>query len=193
MEEEKCYKIFLEFCAMDPEEKGFINVDILFDYVGGERTKFTERIFFYKDRNYKDKNLDFSSFLILLWNYCTLSPTALARMLFEIYDPDKLGKLEPCDLETMYRMMYDTNDINSECIKSFPYQQGYVDKGSFMNYCKSHYELIQPAIDYQKILKKRLGGTLSWESIILNRRLYFNSYELQVTFSYKSNCLNISL
>eukprot|EP01035_Chromulina_nebulosa_P018700 gene18700-24459_t len=56
--------------------------------VGGIRTKFTERVYYYENLESKDNSLNFMAFALASWNYCTLQPSGLARMIFEIFDPD---------------------------------------------------------------------------------------------------------
>lgn len=42
---QKAQKIFLIFCKIDTDESGSVDVDEAFEYMGGARTRFTERIF----------------------------------------------------------------------------------------------------------------------------------------------------
>jgi len=180
LDESKCYQLFLAFCLMDPEEKRITNVNKCFQYLGGIRTKFTERVYYYENLESKDNSLNFMAFSLASWNYCTLQPSGLARMIFEIFDPDNKLFVTRAQVQTMYRMLYDCDTHDEKVIKSFPFDDdNTISKSIFINHCNRHRHLIKPAIDYQTRLKKMLGGIIMWESVISCRKSYFQAFEVQ--------------
>ena len=137
-----------------------------FDYIGGVRTRFTERILYYDNIHTKNRKLDFPSFALIVWNYCTLTSAALARMIFEIFDPERNGTLEMVDIKTIYQMLYDSSDFDEKEIARLPFDKfNRISKARFIGHCKNHHHIIQPMIDYQSIMRRRLGGILMYVSM----------------------------
>ena len=174
----KCLAIFLIFCKIDTDESGSVDVDEAFAYMGGTRTKFTERIFDIKDKVSAKSGLQFGAFMIVLWNYCSFTQENLARYLFEIFDIDNKGTLEKPDIETMYRMMYDCDDFDEKYINRFPFSQNdVISKADFIRHVYWNSTLIKPALRYQKRLRKYLGGIVMWNGLMLFRERYFKLYQ----------------
>lgn len=64
---------------------------------------------------------DFEDWIIMLWNYCTLTDAQLAQYLFEIFDQENTGLIERADVETMYRMVYDCDDYDKVQVSNIPF------------------------------------------------------------------------
>jgi hypothetical protein len=74
IDEQKGIDLFLAFCAMDADAGGTVDLEECFGYLGGARTRFTERIW-YSDPKINDdgeyeEGLNFQEFAIVCWNYC---------------------------------------------------------------------------------------------------------------------------
>ena len=122
--------------------------------------------------------MTFREFLIRLWSYCTLTPAQLSRHLFEIYDADNTGILEKPDVESMYRMMYDCDEHEESCVKKFPYDEdGYVKKNDFVSHCDWYRHLIQPAMGYQRKVRKKTGGVIMWAGLTSYRKKVFAGHD----------------
>ena len=50
--------------------------------------------------------VDFKEFVVAVWNYCTLSPSALVHFAFDLYDRDESGWIEQHEIEQMLQDMY---------------------------------------------------------------------------------------
>ena len=81
------------FCKIDSSKDECIEVTELLTFLKLERSAFNIRVFtlFDKDRS---KQIDFSEFVIALWNWCTLSNNALESFAFDLYDNDGSGRIE---------------------------------------------------------------------------------------------------
>ncbi|KAJ1404550.1 hypothetical protein B484DRAFT_404751 [Ochromonadaceae sp. CCMP2298] len=167
MSEADGFEVFKTFALSDLNQDGDVDVDEVFRYMGGRRTKFTERLFYSEPHldheGLKKNGLNLNRFLIALWGYCTLDNAGLARYVFEIYDVDEHDLLEREDVVSMFRMLYDTNDFEEDYIKMFKFEE--YQKLSKDNFCRIAAKdrfLLQPAIDYQRRLQKNCGGAKLW-------------------------------
>jgi hypothetical protein len=177
---QKGTKIFLIFCKIDTDESGSVDVDEAFEYLGGTRTRFTERIFDIEGKLNAKEGLPFGAFAVVLWNYCSYTPSNMARYLFELFDVDRTGFLEKPDVETMYRMLYDCDDFEASVISRFPFDKNEViRKNDFVNHASHlfHRQLLRPALDYQNRLRRYLGGGLMWEGLSRYRERTFKTYD----------------
>jgi hypothetical protein len=180
MDLNRCLQIFNIFCKIDTDESGSVDVDEAFAYMGGQRTRFTERIFDVKDKVNAKEGLSFGPFSIVLWNFCSFSPALVARYIFEIYDVDNNKRLERPDIESMYKMMYDCDDSELSVIKRFPFDdEDIISKDDFIKHCVHRKNIIKPALDYQKRLRRCLGGGSMWDGLTKYRDRWFKVYDDQ--------------
>ncbi len=184
--EETAFALFRSFVAIDADQNGRVDVQELFNFIGGRPTRFTKRVFhnqFQKaNGDIEVIGLNFIEFIKVLWNFCTMSYFTLAQYVFEVMDIDNVGVLEKEDVETMYRMLYDCPMHDLEAVNLYPYYTNQVFK---LDFCKvsSHVGLtnrnqmlIQPAIDFQMRVRKKIGGKKFWVPLLKHRQTYF--YEI---------------
>lgn len=176
------FQLYVLFHNMDVENQGFITLDNCFASLGGYRTKFTERIYYYSIYS-NDRKLDFQSFALKTWFFLTLSRTSLCRMLFEIFDPDNTGFVEKIDLDVMYKMLYDVEKVNRKCIDKYSFKyDGKISKADFITYTRNHKKLIKPALQYQWTLRNACGSYLTWEMLTSYRNNYLVDVEKNVSY-----------
>lgn len=136
----------------------------------------------------------FKEFLIIIWHYCSLSYSGIARYIFEIFDPDNIGKLEKADVEAMYRLLFDTSEHDERCINAiYPFdEEDKISKEDFIQFSSSmtkklnaegqntklfslsgplfnNTDMIWPAIQVQGVLRKTFGGSAAWKSVTTYR------------------------
>ena len=127
-----------------------------------------------------EDGLDFKEFAIIVWNFCTLSPFHMAKMIFEIFDIEMINELERADIEAMYRFMYDCDDHDEFYVAQVPYDnEGNISKQEFASFVSKRKHIIQPALDYQLRLRKKMGGFIMWEGLAGFRRRMFLVYDEQ--------------
>ena len=121
VDEKTGYVIFRAFITIDTDEREKVTTDQCDTFInsafgllsfGTRKTKYTTRIFHYvgsKDDLNEDEllegakpGMDFQEFFLRLWNYCSLTPSQLARHLFEIYDADNIRILEKAGVILYY-------------------------------------------------------------------------------------------
>lgn len=185
--------------------------------LSGMRTKFTERIFtreilsdFDEDNGSNSttlsESLSFLDVLIIVWNFCSLSYAGLARYVFEIFDPEKLGLIEKPDVEAMYRMLFSSNEHDDRLIESiYPFDENEnISKTDFMDYSSTkkkvigkldgnstksrkllsigsityiNTDLIEPAIQFQTRMRKLFGGIGAWKTQMAYRERFYSELE----------------
>ena len=184
IDKHKGLDMFMAFCAMDADAGGTVDLEECFAYLGGKRTKFTERIWYSDSKINEDgeyeEGLDFEEFAIVCWNYCTISPFCMAKTVFEILDIDHANELERPDIECLYRMLYDCDEHDEYYIKELPWSaEKTITKAAFANHVSSNKHIIQPCLDYQRRLRKKFGGFILWETLSGHRRRQFAVYDEQ--------------
>jgi hypothetical protein len=111
----------------------------------------------------------------------SLSPSSL-RYVFEIFDPDQNFWLEQPDVEAIYRMLYDTDDHDTKHIQLIKFDDnGRISKEKFIKHMRSKKFIIRPALDYQKRVRKMLGGLIMWEGLSGYRKRHFSVYDTKST------------
>lgn len=178
LDEAKGLELFLTFCKMDADASGTVDVDECFSYLGGARTKFTERLFHaegrFNDNGEAEIGLEFREFAVIVWGYCTLTPYYLARKAFEIFDVERVDNLERPDIEAMYRMLYDCDEHDEYYVNQITFnKEGYITKDDFCEQVNKRRHIIEPCINYQARLRRRMGGFIMWEALTGFRRRYF--------------------
>lgn len=169
LDEERAFKIFEIFVKVDTDVSEKVSITELHKYLGGNRTKFTDRVLLATDNNIYDaialkEGINYFTFVTNLWNYCTLSVSGIARYCFEVFDVDNVNTLERPDLESMYRMLYDCDDCDSEQLSYLPLdaRDESLDKTRFVDHCRRNRHFVLPALEYQARLQRRVGGRVLW-------------------------------
>lgn len=149
------FEIFAAFLLMDERDTGKVSYHQCNYFIGESMTKYTTRIFAKavtkENEQVANDLMTFEEFSILVWNYCSYSTLQLAQQLFEIYDVNLTHVIGKSDVESMYRMMYDTDNHEESCIAQFPFNlEGQLKKQDFIQHCGKRNHLIQPAITYQR-------------------------------------------
>ena len=179
------YEIFKAFIAIDLDNSDNVDMDEIFKYFGGGRTAMQERFFWLpsddNDPTSAAKAMNFLEFALTSYKHLSLSVKQLARMVFEIYDPDGNGYLERCDLLSMFMWTYDVHEVSSNdiyYIDRFPFDEKlFIEKEAFIDHCAHHYFLLQPVIDFQRRLRRKMGGVAMWESISAYRSNKFRVFD----------------
>eukprot|EP00605_Chrysophyceae_sp_TOSAG23-4_P002503 GSChrysophyteH1.ASY1.ANO1.2766.1 assembled CDS len=183
IDEQRGIDMFLAFCAMDTDCGGTVDVEECFAYLGGQRSRFTERIWFTEPKINEDgeheEGLAFEEFAIVCWNYCTMSAYQLGQVSFEIFDVEKADQLEQPDIEAMYRLLWDCEEHDDYYVNQVPYDKndGFITKDKFCEHVAKKKHIIEPAINYQKRLRSKMGGYILWENLAGFRRRMFSVYD----------------
>lgn len=78
-------------------------------------------------------------------------------------------------------MLYDTNDHDTKHIAKIKFDDsGKISKEKFIKHMRSKKFVIRPAIDYQKRMRRQLGGLIMWEGLTGYRKRHFSVYDSKV-------------
>jgi len=133
--------------------------------------------------------LIFKRYFLLLWNYCTLNHHGLAGYIYEIFDVDAEDSLERGHLIAMWRMLYDYDAYEEETIALYGFDGGdekqrSISKARFCDVSAGNPLLIQPAVDFQAQLRRKIGGKSSWTGMTNHR---YRSFRAIITRSPNLN------
>jgi Ca2+-binding EF-hand superfamily protein len=179
----RCFELYKTFLKMDKDQSSEIDTEEVMKYLGGSRTKFTDRIYHIERQDHENRHIkptmQFKQFVIKTWNFLSMSTYHLARLAFEIFDPDEEEIIYREDIESMFKMMYASDDHDERYIKKFRFNENNgISKSDFIKHIerRSKY-IIQPMIEYQRRLRRKLGGMLMWEVIASHRISTFDVFD----------------
>lgn len=179
----RCFELYKIFLRMDKDQSSEIDIEEVMKYLGGYRTKFTNRVYHIERQDYEHRHIkptiQFKVFVIKTWDFLSMSTYHLARMAFEIFDPDGENEIYREDIEAMFKMMYASDDHDERYVKKFRFNdKNGINKDDFIHHIerRSKY-VIQPMIDYQRRLRRKLGGILMWEVIASHRISAFEVFD----------------
>ena len=183
LDEYGAYAIFIIFANMDVENRGELSQEECYQYIGGKRTAFTDRIFFI-DKKVTVKGevarMKFDEWLIMLWSFCTLTVGGMARLAFEVFDPDNRLIIERPDVEAMFRMLYATVEFDDRYVSCYQFNDyGEIDKSDFVEEScrKKAFMLMNPIINYQDRVRKCVGGIKLWKLLTKYRMTQFGNFD----------------
>ena len=184
-------KIYSSFIKMDIDGSGLINSREFIRFMEFKRAPFTERIFdLYADASTDDEHtseLDFSEFLICVWNYCSYDADLICHYLWSIFDLDKNNFLTLDEIDAMMRFVYYNNQQESTCnamnkIRHAAQGSSVLTFDAFKSLIVADNSLIQPAFDVQSRLIQKTTGSKSlvdgrpcWEIYCERRRAKYDA------------------
>eukprot|EP00981_Chlorochromonas_danica_P002670 scaffold521_cov177-Ochromonas_danica.AAC.24 len=180
------FAIFRVFVLLDSDESGLAQQEACYKFFHCRPFKFKERLFFCEIKEDNDTiirtGFTYREFFIRIWSYCSLTVNAIARYLFEIFDPDHRELITKAQVGTIFRMLYNLEGevVEEKDLAIYPFnQKDEIDKALFMEVSQKNPFLIQPAIQYQSYLRHRLGGRYAWETVSQYRKNHFFIYDYQ--------------
>lgn len=168
----KALQLFKVFCYIDERNSGCISSKDFYTYVGGWSTKYTARLYeAFSFAEFTSETIEIGSFkyfVITIWSFCSLDTKSIARHVFEVFDPDRKGRLERPDVEAIYRFLYDCDEYDEKYVKLIPLTNLTIDKKDFMTFCantSAGKHIIQPAIDIRSRMRSKFGGKRMWNTL----------------------------
>eukprot|EP00903_Cladosiphon_okamuranus_P019985 g18360.t1 len=178
--EEEAFEIFVQFISIDDDNSGEVSVDEFHGHLDSQATKFSERVFSILDQD-QSGMLDLREFIIGVWNYCTYDVTLISKLLFDIFDVDKVGKVTMAELDAMIRMLYGSAEADPDVLRLLAVNGSGDDDAltfdEFLQAVKDNYEVAQPAFELQKAIRRKVLGVRYWEKMTKQRTKMFSSYD----------------
>mmetsp|Transcript_29562 Transcript_29562/g.68640 ORF Transcript_29562/g.68640 Transcript_29562/m.68640 type:complete len:468 (+) Transcript_29562:270-1673(+) len=182
------------FHLIDTDESGSVSMDELADFIRSDtfsgENSFFKRIFQAMDVDREGKSggvLDFSEFVMGLFNFCLLPASLLTKYMFSLYDTDNSGTITPEELRVMavelfgpkngqvqYQKMTTTLDANKD---------GQITAFEFVQAEKRAQSVLMPMMNLQFQLKTVTLGVMWWDW--LQRKVYTRLKEERVKNVYE--------
>ena len=99
-------QVYNIYTKLDSSHDGVISFDEFCNYFDLEETKFAHRSFLVLDQGVSG-TLDFPSFILCAWNYCTYDKRGLAAFAFRLYDEDGNGAIPQEKMMDLIGEIYD--------------------------------------------------------------------------------------
>lgn len=162
-------KLYDLFCKVDIEGSGSVDIVELLILLDIERTAYAEQVFTVFESDSSGKKVDFTEFVLAIWNYCTIRPASLDIFTFNMYDRDKSGKLSLEAVRQMLLDLFGRNHINDPKVKSVERElEKFGDKTSvitveaFKKFAKENENLLYPVFKLQRHLQDNVLGVSFW-------------------------------
>ena len=122
--------------------------------------------------------MDFTEFLLAVWNYCTFNKYSLIRFAFELYDEDQSGSIDIDEMTLMLKDVYGKKALRTSkqalhVLSKIKVLGGGLTNAAvieisyplFLDFCNKHPALLFPAFHLQLTLQTRIIGRRFWESL----------------------------
>eukprot|EP00499_Haloplacidia_sp_CaronLabIsolate_P006830 CAMPEP_0196773126 /NCGR_PEP_ID=MMETSP1104-20130614/2599_1 /TAXON_ID=33652 /ORGANISM="Cafeteria sp., Strain Caron Lab Isolate" /LENGTH=579 /DNA_ID=CAMNT_0042143271 /DNA_START=101 /DNA_END=1836 /DNA_ORIENTATION=+ len=182
IKESEARRIFRLFIRADHDRTGEIDIWELLRLVEMEAHKgsaLARRVFCAADES-GDNSLQFSEFLIAVWNLCTLQQDGLVEFIFFMYDIDLSEGLDADEVEQIITEMLGTSEAK-RLVSAFKSRSrarqraaGVAAKTTFgredwIAFVRTHPLLMFPAFTLQRELREKVGGKRFWSHLTERR------------------------
>lgn len=165
---------FKLFSKIDEDDSGMVTLDEFFKYLRIDWIPFIGKAFRAMDTDTEGmsaEQLEPDEWVIGLYNYCTLTPEALGRFAFELYDDDGSEFISHDELETMVDDVYGgkghANFDREEHVKQLVSildadGDGVIEYDEWKKVAHKAQSILKPAIVLQTFLSARCFGESFW-------------------------------
>jgi Ca2+-binding EF-hand superfamily protein len=199
-------KLWAIFITLDESGDDLISFSEFCEFFSLEKTNFAERSFLILDGGCAGA-LDFLSFILCAWNYCTYDKRGLAAFAFKLYDVEGHGKIAE---DTMLKLVTDIYDISQDsasladfgidlrknsneytvakarrAIKEAVGLDGFMDVNEFITFSNKNPMILRSAYVIQLRLQIEILGVAFWKGMTRKRR------EAEFVANVRVNFLNI--
>jgi hypothetical protein len=119
-------------------------------------------------------------------NYCTYDTALLARLVFDIFDPDRLRVLAMPDYDAMLRMLYNTDTADPAVLALLAINgssdESTVSYTEFVQLAETHPQILQVCLVHTKIyMRLKLVFALYVRSLCFYKEQYGRSFACDIT------------
>ena len=183
---DNAFKIFEAFIEIDADNSSEMSVEEFHRYLGQNVTKFSERVFGILDTDASGM-LNFKEFAVGVWNYSTYDEHLITKFAFDIFDVDRMGKLDLAECDALIRMVYDVEQADPEIMEKIDRNKdGEITIDEFSEIVSTDRYILQPAFDLQKAIRQRMLGVKYWEQETQKRRVWFSGFDSTQQNSWES-------
>ncbi len=161
---------FKLFMRIDEDDSGMITLDEFFKYLKTEWSPFIGKAFHQFDSDQEGMSADQlepDEWMVGLINYCTLTPEALCRFAFELYDDDGSEFISHDELATMVDDVFGDDFDKEEHVKQLisildSDGDGVIEYDEWRKVSHKATSILKPAIILQAFLQSRCFGETWW-------------------------------
>lgn len=188
-------EFFKLFCAMDKDGSESIDLQEFHDYFGIPIRPFSKTVFSALGTTTKHRAITFDDFLLNVWNFGTMDDAHVRRFVFQLYDDDGDGTLDPDECASMLRMLYDVDkldlDLQRRLKKADTDGDGQLSLDEFCAFTKKEKRLLAPAFDLQRLIRQKAISPAFWAREIERRQTSMDLTSLMAVFSrHRENVTN---
>jgi len=168
-------KMYSVFISIDMNSNGYIESDELSKKLKLRATTFSDRIFNLFDMNHSGR-IDFRSFVLTTWNFCTVEKTSLERLIFDMYDEDDGGAIETKHIHKFLKDIYGAEFKKNQNVQKavdglveFQRSSNLMSADAFHTFCRRHAYILYPVTVLQSTLRDMVLGRDFWIGQAANR------------------------
>lgn len=187
--------LYRAFRNADIDDSGTIEIDEMLEKYNFEATRFTRRMFSIFDDDNSGK-IDFREFVFAVWNYLTVGRSTLDIFTFDLYDSDSSGTLTVDEVKYMLKEIFGKTLSENEHAKAIlatlhrlAREGKFVDLQIFVEFVKTHSQLLGEASHLQDQLQKYICGKQFWATIS-ERRVELTGGRVIPIFEFKKMYIN---
>jgi Ca2+-binding EF-hand superfamily protein len=160
----------------------FFSVDLeeFHSWYSFEITKFSSRIFGIVDLD-GSGDLNFTEFVVGLWNFLTFDRMAITKFVFDIFDVDKKEHLTEPECDALVRMLYNQEEVSPEIKEVLRVMDadgdGKVTAKEYLDYTAAYPMLMKPAFTMHATLRRKFLGNKAWEEFVKFRAETYGEFE----------------
>lgn len=150
---------------IDRDGKGYVPINMLLEKLKLKSSLFTTRLFSMLDPG-ETGLINFSEFLLILWNFLTVDPLSLGYILFDIYDVDGSKTFEFEEVLLCVKELFgDKPNPHAKKIMEQLDELNFlaVTNELFDGMCRNFRDFLIPVREEQSMLRKHFFGVKFWE------------------------------
>jgi Ca2+-binding EF-hand superfamily protein len=183
-------KRYAYFCKVDIDDSKEISVDEFIVMNGFSQDYLATLVFNLMDRN-RDRRLNFSEFIVSLWNFSSQGREDMIKFFFQIYDADLSGELSKEEVKHMVAVIWNFNVDKRLKVVMDEFDNNGDKRISLkeLQHTSRRFEtMFFPAFDMQLALRTATLGEDRWEEINAIRKKKFgdkDGFEILREYGYK--------
>lgn len=174
--------LYALFRDADTDHSGTLAVGELMAFLGLEHSDFANRIFCmmeYIRGQHVSGSCDYESYVVSVWNVCTLQADEYRDFCFELYDVDESGYLDRAEILDLVADITTETFAGSERTSLLlqdlitmieDSHHDAISKTEFETFCRDRPALLGPAYQLRQRMRTEFGGAAFWDMIGERRR-----------------------
>ena len=160
------YGLYDQFCEIDTDGGGTLDIDELFAFLEEPKTKIAEKFFDWIDHD-NSGELDFSEYLSMLSAFCMMGSGSVFQIAFNIVDEDGSGYVDRDEIQKMVEMFECSKRVEKTLMAKVDtltsrHRDNFVKINEFRKICKQFPSLLFPIQRLQDRMMQVSMGVKWW-------------------------------